>query len=258
MRGFYRLVPFLLGAASAAGCVGASENESVDTQESPVNAAADGDYVRTPFGLRHKDCVHDVGDDAVMDSDGTVTHPDGTKAHIDCTHDAPLEEPTTDGWVMTRSYSTPSWTKKMIATFTVPHSPHDASKLIYLFPGMTPESRGSIIQTVLSFGYGGPHWSISSWDCGGGPNGSCPHSAMKTVNPGDVIHATMVGSSCYSTGRCLWTITTKDTTTGVATTLTTARQPAMSWAFGGALEAYGLDYCDQYPESGSESFSSIH
>src|SRR6185436_17478783 len=94
-------------------------------------------------------------------------------------------------------------------------------------------------------------WKIASWSCGD----PCVHSPWRTVHAGDELYGVMVGSNC-SSGACAWAVKTKDVTSGAVTTLNVPRQPAMYWVFGGVLEAYYIDTCDEYP-AGKEVFSSI-
>jgi hypothetical protein len=243
----------LVFALLVAACTVSTDPPGVVDVASPQAAPMIGDDIQTPFGRRHKSCVRDVGEDAVVEPNGAVMQANGLQVQIDCL-DESIPEPTTSGWVISRSWSSPRWVKKMTATFKVPSTPDDQSKLVYLFPGLEPSSGSTILQPVLAFGYGGPFWSIASWACGS----PCPHSTIKTVNAGDTIEGTMVASSCTSAGKCTWTITTKDVTTNVSTALTVTGQPAFYWTFGGVLEAYSIDSCAQYPRNASATFTSLH
>jgi hypothetical protein len=69
----------------------------------------------------------------------------------------------------------------------------------------------------------------------------------------------MSASHCNtSTGVCgSWNVTTWDETTLVGSFLTTTTGEAMDWAFGGVLEAYDIDDCDQYPNEFGVYFGDI-
>lgn len=255
------LVVLGVGCAPAAG-----EDETSTSSEDAldVRAAAGGDTIQTPFGLRHKTCVHAIADGAEVDPEGAVQNSDGSRYQLPrCEHvmpppTAPASDdeppPAVDGWILSRSWRPSAWIGKLTAHFTVPPAPHAGDSLVYFFPGLEPKYGGVIEQPVLAWGYGGPGWTISSWSCGS----LCVHSPFVTVHAGDHLYGSMVASSCTSTGSCAWTVTTKDDTTAEVTRLHAARQEPMRWVFGGVLEAYGVEACDEYPRSGTEVFSSIY
>jgi hypothetical protein len=263
--------------AVAAGCT-TSTSDTIDpnapvadTDSTTIPAAQEirADFVLTPSGYYHKDCVIDVGDDAVIEDDGSVTKSDGTRVALAaCTHGhyASLDEigatataspeaiePTVNGWVEDLNKWAAAWYKKVTATWSVPTKPsHYASQTVFFFPGFQPGDASTIVQPVLQYGPsaagGGEYWAIASWDC----NKSCPHSTLKRVSVGDVIEGTAAGTSCTKAGACTWTITTTDKTSGVSTKLV-RKAAKMEWA-AVALEAYNITRCDEYPSSGAENF----
>ncbi|HEY1553122.1 MAG TPA: hypothetical protein VGG28_35065 [Kofleriaceae bacterium] len=264
--------------AVAAGCTTGGSTDTVDpsapvadTDASTIPATQESraDFVLTPSGYYHKDCVFDVGDDAVIETDGSVTKSDGTRVAVPaCTHGhyASLDEigataiaqpeavePTVNGWVEDLNKWAADWYKKVTATWSVPTSPsHYAKQTVFFFPGFQPGDASTIVQPVLQYGPsaagGGEYWAISSWDC----NKSCPHSSLKRVAVGDVIEGTAAGTSCTKGGACTWTITTTDKTSGASTKLV-RKAAKMEWA-AVSLEAYGITACDEYPSSGAENF----
>ena len=256
------LVP-LIGVL-AAGCASASPDGTGDdataSTEDPLDTrAAVGDWIRTPFGPRHRSCIHAVADDDQVDETFRVTHADGSSYQLPACEHVPASTqespfPTTDGWAIARDWTPPTWVRKMTGYFTVPAAPHQEDALVYFFPGLEPATGSVIEQPVLAYGYGGPGWTMSSWSCG---SALCVHSAFKPVAAGDRLYGSMTATSCSSTGACYWTVATKDTRTEVVTALHAPRQPPMRWVFGGVLEAYGITACDEFPESGMIAFSSL-
>jgi hypothetical protein len=267
----------LLGAGlTIAGCLG-------DSQDAPTTAPDDpADYVITPAGYYHKDCVYDVGDEATVEDD-EVIHADGSvEALPSCTHpsyasredleagiprralddepgaisDAQVSEPTYNGWVSQDFKRTTSWFRKLGATWSVPTSPsHYGGQTVFLFPGFYPSSGFSIVQPVLQYGPsvagGGNFWTMASWWC---TTTICPHSTLRRVNPGDILDGTVTGSSCTSGGVCTWTITTRDRHTGQSTTLV-RRDPRPMKSATTALEVYRLATCSELPSSGAVGFT---
>lgn len=80
-----------------------------------------------------------------------------------------------------------------------------------------------------------------------------------TVQSGDTLYGYVEGHGCDARGVCTnWFVHTGDWTNGAHSWLrTSAYGNVMGWAFGGVLEVYGVDDCDQYPPSGSITFSNI-
>jgi hypothetical protein len=280
-----RKLYFIVLVASAAcevgdGTVGDGTSDSNDPTAPSVESI--GDYVLTPAGYYHKDCVFDVGDNATFNDDETVTLEDGSILAIPaCGHprfataealaagtggdpvdpnagidlggpDSALpDDPKVNGWVEDGNKFAGAWYRKMTATWRVPRQPSaHAGQLVYFFPGMEPIPVNTIVQPVLQWGVspagGGAFWGIASWDC----NSSCPHSSLKRVNVGDTIQGTMTASHCNSVGACTWSITTHDLTNGASTTLVRSANRAMKWA-AVALEAYGITGCNEYPAQSS-------
>jgi hypothetical protein len=132
----------------------------------------------------------------------------------------------------------------------------------YFFPGLeqNDSSPDSILQPVLGYnafsGSGVSEWTLSSWNCCYA--GSTYYSGPVNTAAGHDIYG-IVTSTCTSTSEtsnCA-TITTKDETSGASTTFTTSPYGALTWVFGGTLEAYNISSCSLLPASKSVNFTSI-
>ncbi|HUJ57588.1 MAG TPA: hypothetical protein VLX92_03835 [Kofleriaceae bacterium] len=244
---------------------------AADEAAAPSQVLADdpAEFVLTPAGYYHEDCVFDVGDGATIDEDGTsVTYADGTTDTLPaCTHahyasledlragiPAGVAEPTYTGWVSDEGKWAPSWWHKLTATWSVPTSPsHYTGQTIFLWPGFEPNGVAAVVQPVLQYGPstagGGQYWTIASWYCAS----SCPHGTLRRVSVGDVIEGTVSGSSCTSKGVCTWAITTKDKHSGATSTLSRRDSHPMALAIT-TLEVWNLKSCNELPSSGGESF----
>jgi hypothetical protein len=241
--------------------VGTATENAIALQQGAVDLTTLGkDWVLTPRGYYHHTCVQDIGDDARVDEEGTIHRPDGTTFRLPTcaypNYPAPaVEEPTVNGWVTDAFRHNANGYKRFNAGWEVPAKPSSNGGLVYIFPGFEREDGSRIIQPVLQYGYnydfGGDYWTIASWSCDNGNN--CPHSTPRTVHVGDQIVGHIAGSNC-SSNVCDWTVTTKDTTTGVASTLTWNANVPYTWGFV-ALEAYGIDNCSQYPNQNSLTMS---
>lgn len=172
----------------------------------------------------------------------------------------PALEPTISGYVEygtatlgAMSYSHAQW--------NVPAAPtNQGSQTVYFFPGFENLSGSTIImQPVLAWNQGGSGiagWSGASWNAS---LGNSYHSAYIPVT-GSTISGDVGGSGCStSTGVCSnWQIVTYDWGSGASTTLNTnSGGRVMNWTFGGALEAYSVNSCDQFPGT-SVTFSAFY
>jgi hypothetical protein len=141
----------------------------------------------------------------------------------------------------------------MRATFTVPPAPKTwLGGTVYLFPGSEPDGGYAILQPVLqygpSFAGGNDYWAIGSYFCCYPGHGWAFASKLLRVNPGDTIVGTMT-SECPNS-HCNWTVTTENVVSGERTTLNADNVPwPFVWQFGGVLEAYYLEGCDEYPQA---------
>lgn len=259
--------------ALTVGCVSQTDSTDPTIDDPPADTTPPAivenpaDFVITPAGYYHKDCVFDVGDDATIVSDERVTLADGTARDLPgCTHEhyaslADISEgrpkldndidPTINGWVMNGNKFAGTWYKEISGTWAVPTAPsHWANQTVFFFPGLEPATGSTIVQPVLQYGPsaagGGKFWGIASWNC----NKSCPHTGVKRVGVGDVIDGVAKGTHCTAGGACTWTITAHDRHNGATTTLTRAVGEKMIWA-AVALEAYNITRCDEYSTAGA-------
>jgi hypothetical protein len=228
-------------------------------------AGVPDDFVHTPSGYFHPSCIREVGpDETILHAERRIARADGSTRDVEpCGYphydkrgkavrdDEGEHAPDVNTWVESASDSSHGPYEYMFGRWQVPSTPPDPTSVVYLFNGFENLARRDrIIQPVLGLNMqDGPDevFSIASWNCC--VSGTVFHSSIAQVNQGDEIRGTMAASNCNkSTGVCAsWTVTTLDETTGVGSYLSTTTGEAMDWAFGGVLEAYDIDDCDQYP-----------
>jgi len=217
-------------------------------------APLDTDLVATPAGWYHRDCVHAVANGAHVDIHGSVRLPDGNVYQLPrCSHPGrvALAAPVDNGWIESGAYATGTSWGLLSANWTVPAQPasYASNQVYYSFPGI--QSNNYIIQPVMTYGYapgyGGNSWTAASWHCNDGSD--CTHSAAITMAAGDVVLGTVSASGCAN-NVCTWTITTADVTKGTRSVYTVDDTAGYYYAVGGAVEAYGLTSCNQFPRNG--------
>lgn len=277
--------------ASALGC---SAADYPGTEEAPAGAVSQpisklgwrpagvpADYVATPHGFFHPDCVVEVQSDERIDTKvHALTRADGRKrpyqkcgharfdrngktvAEVEPAEKAAAAEPPPqiDGWIISAANYVQGPVRSLSASFAVPAAPIvPDGQIVYLFPGMQPPSGNTIIQPVLGWNhYGdGQRWSMASWNCC--VDGNVWHSPIQPVNAGDVLNGSMTGTNCDASGVCAnWRVDTLNTANNQLTRLdTTAYGQTMETIFGGALEIYGVTDCKQLPANGSVTFNNI-
>jgi hypothetical protein len=271
----------VLGLAFFAGCGGASDSDGPQAVGSASSAQATRggnppgvpeEFVVTPNGYFHPSCIIELGNDERVRDDGKIERANGETRDVPrCDHphydklgraiaaDAP--EPTISGWVESGSNSTLGPLNWISANWTVPAAPQvPGAQTLYYFPGLEPldasSNTAAIMQPVLEWNSGA--WTIASWNCC--VTGSVFHGPTGVVHSGDTLYGYVQGNNCNSSGVCSqWQVYTGDWTNGVSSSLnTTSYGNVMNWAFGGALEAYGVDTCTEYPSTGgSVTFSNI-
>jgi hypothetical protein len=213
-------------------------------------------------------CVHVVESGALVYANGTAVNPDNTKVQINQPCDKSLATPpTTNGWVEDGNWYSSAAVYTDWAYWVVPSGTPQGcfwigSTLIYMFNALENTYSGNdIIQPVLQFGWnsaisGGCNWMIAAWF---GANGNYVHSSYINVNPGDTIYGYMNYVGYWQGSNFWWYVQISDVTTS-QTTYFLVQNPLYTyqhWAFGGALEAYNINNCNQYPSgsSGSTSFT---
>jgi hypothetical protein len=229
------------------------------------------DYIATPNGYYHKDCVHQVPDGTVID-DQFVTAPDGTRdalpicehghyaslADIGTLRSEVAQAPAGDGWQAAMIKTTGSFYREISASWAVPTAPTvQSNQIIFMFPGLET-SKFRIVQPVLQWGSdgldsgSGPYWAIAAWDCPPAGGGLCFNSAAARVNVGDVITGSAKGTNCTTAGVCDWSIKISDSKNH-ATEMKVHHESLKMTIAGVALETYSAT-CSEYPSSGAEAF----
>lgn len=206
-----------------------------------IAISAGAQQVATPFGPIDAGCVHRLGPGELI---GDELAPCG----------AARAQTTTQGWVEDYALSTDYKIGAISAEWIVPKTPAKVrGQIIYLFPGlMDSENPLTIAQPVLSFGGDiAGAWTIAAWDCC--KSGNVFESQFVRVYPGDLIHGTIQVWT-----PSLMTITIEDVTRKKHVALDQAPIFAQSFdlAFAGAIEAYGVSECSEYPAQPAQ-FSSV-
>jgi hypothetical protein len=231
------------------------------------------DYVVTPFGLFDASCVVDVRDNEALLADGSLITELGNrrkpaackKPHFDRLGDEAIGPDSVGARTLTqpaatspgyyaKSFAFGQATRRFSGSYNVPPKPSLVSnQLIYLFPGLEGQPVNSILQPVLTFTGGNNNWTVTNWFC-------CVEGNTHTGNTIQVTHGDRINWSMYadpstcnsSTGVCTkWTSTATNTSTNTTATLTFSdNTERLSLIFGGALEAFGVTTCEQFPSNG--------
>ncbi|HEY0229744.1 MAG TPA: hypothetical protein VGC55_00710 [Dokdonella sp.] len=290
-RGRYVVFLFALFAlpGSAVATPSSAAAPPVPTRVSAIRPAnVPDDYVVTPNGYFHPDCVHRIAAGERVRADGSIERANGSRTAVaPCTHARysasgirsaaaaspagawPLPDlrvaastppPEIAGYVVAGYFiDQANPPRELDASMVVPAAPADAQEqTIYLFPGLVDyENENTILQPVLAWnGFNDHAWTIASWNCcnSGGAN----HSDPVAVSPGDVIAGVMRGSNCGANLCTDWAVISTDQNTTQSTTLDALAQgQVFDWVFGAALEVYGVTTCAQYPASGHALFEAI-
>jgi hypothetical protein len=262
----------MLGALVAAlgGLVGCTDATSPARVAKTAGATMATAYVNTPVGRLSASCVHGIERGARVSRAGVVTRADGSTYAIDlcgapsarssARGRGPLQVPSADsGWVETSFEYAPAYFSRMVGTWTVPAVPvassFNSNQTLFTFPGIMDVDY--ILQPVVQYGpnghFGGDYWVAASWHCAQTAR-TCSYSTPQIpVSVGDQIQGTIQASSCLpSAGTCLWTVVTKDVTTGDSTFLPIEDDADYYWAAGGTIEQYNLTSCNQFPVNGAK------
>ena len=246
------------------------------------------DYVITPNGYFSASCVHAVNQGERVRADGSIealdgsirtpaacTQPHYTQSGVRIEANGSIGSPSSkqpassySGWLLTADYVSSSDVGSISATWTVPTNPSKTTNQVdYFFPGLEQNDSNpdSILQPVLGYnafsGSGVSKWTLSSWNCcyAGSTYYSGPVNTAAGHEIYGIVTATCTSTSDSSTSdssTCA-TITSTDETSGASTTFTTSPYGALTWVFGGTLEAYNISSCSLLPASGSVAFTSI-
>jgi hypothetical protein len=233
-------------------------------------------YVITPFGYFHPSCVQSLAKGETILPDGRMQHANG-KANVSaavCSYPhyqrtgvaasaaTSASSPTINGWVESASITTGSPHKSygaLITAWKVPPAPEiDDGQVLFFFPGFEDinDQETSILQPVLA--WFSDQWTIASWNCC--LKGIVTNSPAVTVKTGDVIYGSITSTCPPGTASCAtWNVLTVDLSTGQSTTLgnTPSQGQIFNWAFGGVLEAYSINSCDDYPPDRHAMFQGV-
>jgi hypothetical protein len=228
-------------------------------------------YVATPNGiLLHGDCLHQIPDGAVVHADWSVSLNGAQIAQYGaCTHkkyryrhkssELGLPGPNDTGYVFASleySFET-MFTHMNTGYWIVPPKPVGRhGQVLYFFPAL--QSDTAILQPVLQWGQkcwtGGcvgnaNGWTFANWwvTTSDPPNGPPAFvSISKSANAGDQFGAS------FDLGPVFWYLQVTDASTGTSTasSIETDSNP-FHLASGGALEAYGVTTCSDFPSGTS-------
>jgi hypothetical protein len=279
----------MLAALSLAGVAHAADDAKPQAALTSVSSLSPGarpqnvplDYVITPNGYFDASCVQAVQPGERVRADGSIEARDGslrkpaacTQPHYaqngtridpngETSAPASQRQPASgySGWFLTAYYTTSSGVGSISANWVVPSSPSKTTNQVdYFFPGLeqSESDAESILQPVLGYnafsGSGVSLWTLSSWNCC--VSGTTYYSGPVNTAAGDQIYG-IVTATCDSGSNCA-TITSTDETNGHTTTLKTNPYAALTWVFGGTLEAYNISSCSLLPASKSVVYSGI-
>jgi hypothetical protein len=270
--GVSRVASYVLAGVLSVGCAAGTGATGDFSNEAPPDIGDFGktdsarNYVLTPAGFFHESCVHDLGEDATLEDDGTVVLADGTSfLPTPCRYRSrrvrsAFHTPDANGWVESSNWTSPTYVTALSADWVVPPEPTSAAgELIYFFPSVEPPQGDRILQPVLQFGSspagGGNYWALASWYVD--DYGNASHTSVLKVAAGDHLTGTMTTTSCTADGGCHWTVVSRDTTSNKSRRLRITRPEAYTLVNGGVLEAYSVANCRQLPAGGMAQFGNI-
>ncbi|HEU4559800.1 MAG TPA: hypothetical protein VFS20_18255 [Longimicrobium sp.] len=223
-------------------------------------------YVVTPNGLMHGSCIRVLESGESISRDGVVIHRSGERETLPpCRH--PRLDPRTfsplaadTGWVLSAGWTSPAPLGELRASFTVPSAPASSAATFYFFPAITPgPTSGPIMQTDLGWHPDSAQWMVSPAFCC--PQGWRAKIRHVNVSPGDSLQGSITRCAPEPAAEvvppCTWRLVITDVTTGQASALLVSDTTTFQRAGGGTMEAYWPDACNQFPASGSISFSRI-
>lgn len=278
MRQAFRVLCSIGGSLALVGCDSHTNAPTAPTTNalhdaSHAQGAPGPEYVNTPAGWYHRTCVHGLPAGArVNPRSNLVTRGDGSQYQVAaCTHaafptfghtsselghaTAASQTPTITGWLEYASTTNSSPFHTLNATWKVPAEPvstYDTTKVLYQFPALEPLNGSSIVQPVMQYGRGadsaGAYWSGAGWYCG--PS-TCYYGAPIRLTPGDSIYGNVSATACIS-GECTFVTTIVDVTQDTRSGVGVIDTDDYAWAFGGSLEVYGINSCDDFPVGGTK------
>jgi hypothetical protein len=276
------LVFILIASAALMLCptTGLAQQTNPQSSTSGRPATVPADYLATPSGWFHPDCVIQVAEDELIASDGniadlataTLKRTIGKCLHARYDHDGnvvPDASPQPFGGqnvALAYASATTGAMDYLSANWSVPNNPQSTvdGQSLYFYPGFQPLAppRGDqILQPVVGWnalGDGKTQWTISSWDCCINQNNYV--SALVPVTPGLAVDGFAWGQNCNTTtGICAnWQVVTSATGVNAVTLNTTTVGEALTWSVGGAYEELGLIGCADHSTSQTMTFSNLY
>jgi hypothetical protein len=192
----------LVGCAAPEGESGAQTATELSLAR-PRNVPAE--YVATPNGYFHPDCVMELADDEQVRADGRIENSaGGVRDLFTCPHarydrqgqvitsdgDA-ARPPALSGWIEDAYATSLGAVKYIHAQWNVPLAPATRfGQTDYYFTGLVNLQRDkSILQPVLGWNQlGVAGWSLASWNCC--VSGTTTHSGAIAATPGGIVSAT--------------------------------------------------------------------
>ncbi|VVB90381.1 Uncharacterised protein [uncultured archaeon] len=160
--------------------------------------------------------------------------------------------PTYNNWTESANYYENGGNNFFSAYWKVPSSPTGPTgQIIFLFPGLEPESQTDILQPVLQWGQSGHnYWELQSYYV----IGSQINDSGITVNAneGDTVFGVI---QQYPNGSGNWDVDAYDMTSGGDSSISESLSYVYPNIYGAVLEVYNVDTCSQFP--GSTDFYNI-
>jgi hypothetical protein len=238
-------------------------------------ASVPSNYVPTPNGWFHPDCIITTSENEMIAADGSIAERSTgafVRAVPSCSHTrydgngnavsptAGIRLPTAHQWLVDGQAGV-GWMDFISANWVVPPNPPLVNGVtLYFFPGFLPASEDQVIQPVLgwnAYGNGSTAWTLASWECC--IAGNTYQSAQAAVSAGVQVYGFAWGTNCNTTsGICgNWEVSTQATGVNPVTIMSATVGEAMSLSVAAAYEEYGITSCAQHPSSESITFSNI-
>jgi len=222
----------------------------------------DADWVKTPVGLVHRDCIHRVPSGThIDDTEERTLITDGETGEVrtltPCGKSIRQIKRQYDGWLAYVTSQADNDYDTFLGLFSVPDAPQDTPEVLYLFTGLQnvdwiplidpPPDNFDIIQPVLQYpGDNGNYWSVKSWYV------TLTNDVLTSdeiqVNTGDEIFGNMT-----KTATNTFYIGGTDNQSGQNTYLSVTRDllATQPWAYCTA-ECYGCGGCSYEPTNAIE------
>jgi hypothetical protein len=174
--------------------------------------------------------------------------------------------PTVNGYIEfayagapTTSVCSPSSFSFFSSLWSVPSAPtSNDGQVLFYFPGLENAQGSVILQPVLQWNDPFPSaWGVAGWHCC--PSGVAWEATPQKVSPGDTIYGAMVCSAGLPSPCTSWNVETIDLQNGNSSLLnnTSSLNQTFNVAFAGALEAYYVKQCTDFPPSDAVSFNNL-